>query len=69
MGTNDPQLQHTKIWSTTTIEEREPVKQFWCGLTAEERRNLVTIAKDAFLRAMKEQQKNSCSCDMCTGKR
>ncbi|KIM71687.1 hypothetical protein PILCRDRAFT_16832, partial [Piloderma croceum F 1598] len=58
-----------KIWSTSTIEERERIKEFWLGLGEEERRNLVKIEKDTVLRKMKEQQKHSCSCAVCGRKR
>ena len=58
-----------KIWSTSTIEERERIKDFWLGLGEPERRNLVKIEKDTVLRKMKEQQKHSCSCAVCGRKR
>lgn len=58
-----------KIWSTSTTEERERIKDFWLGLGEEERRNLVKIEKDTVLRKMKEQQKHSCSCAVCGRKR
>jgi hypothetical protein len=60
---------NSKIWSTSTIEERERIKEFWLGLGEEERRNLVKIEKDAVLKKMKEQQKHSCSCAVCGRKR
>ncbi|KIY52249.1 hypothetical protein FISHEDRAFT_69940 [Fistulina hepatica ATCC 64428] len=58
-----------KIWSTSTTEERERIKDFWLGLGEEERRNLVKIEKDTVLRKMKEQQRHSCSCAVCGRKR
>ena len=58
-----------KIWSTSTTEERERIKEFWLGLSEEERRNLVKIEKDTVLRKMKEQQRHSCSCAVCGRKR
>jgi hypothetical protein len=60
---------NSKIWSTSTIEERERIKEFWLGLGEEERRSLVKIEKDAVLKKMKEQQKHSCSCAVCGRKR
>ncbi|KAH0833925.1 salt tolerance down-regulator-domain-containing protein [Lanmaoa asiatica] len=60
---------NSKIWSTSTTEERERIKQFWLGLGEDERRNLVKIEKDTVLRKMKEQQKHSCSCAVCGRKR
>ena len=70
-----PHTSHTsksnnnKIWSTSTTEERERIKDFWLGLGEEERRSLVKIEKDTVLRKMKEQQKHSCSCAVCGRKR
>ena len=58
-----------KIWSTSSTEERERIKEFWLGLGEDERRNLVKIEKDTVLRKMKEQQKHSCSCAVCGRKR
>ena len=58
-----------KIWSTSTTEERERIKDFWLWLGEQERRNLVKIEKDTVLRKMKEQQKHSCSCAVCGRKR
>ncbi|KZT66787.1 hypothetical protein DAEQUDRAFT_440564 [Daedalea quercina L-15889] len=62
-------VKNNKIWSTSTTEERERIKEFWLGLGEEERRNLVKIEKDAVLKKMKEQQKHSCSCAVCGRKR
>jgi hypothetical protein len=59
----------SKIWSTSTTEERERIKDFWLGLGEEERKNLVKIEKDTVLKKMKEQQKHSCSCAVCGRKR
>jgi hypothetical protein len=64
-----PPSKGDKIWSTSTTEERERIKEFWLGLGEEERRNLVKIEKDTVLRKMKEQQKHSCSCAVCGRKR
>ncbi|CCM06449.1 uncharacterized protein FIBRA_08713 [Fibroporia radiculosa] len=64
-----PPLPISLIWSTSTTEERERIKEFWLGLGEEERRNLVKIEKEAVLKKMKEQQKHSCSCAVCGRKR
>lgn len=58
-----------KIWSTSSTEERERIKEFWLGLGEEERRGLVKVEKDTVLRKMKEQQKHSCGCAVCGRKR
>ena len=60
---------NNKIWSTSSVEERERIKEFWLGLGEEERRNLVKLEKDTVLKKMKEQQKHSCSCAVCGRKR
>ncbi|THH33340.1 hypothetical protein EUX98_g820 [Antrodiella citrinella] len=64
-----PAKSSNKIWSTSTSEERERIKEFWLGLGEEERRSLVKIEKEAVLRKMKEQQKHSCMCAVCGRKR
>ena len=61
--------KNNKIWSTSSTEERERIKEFWLGLSEEERRSLVKIEKEAVLRKMKEQQKHSCTCAVCGRKR
>lgn len=61
--------KNSKIWSTSTSEERERIKEFWLGLGEEERRNLVKIEKEAVLKKMKEQQRHSCMCAVCGRKR
>lgn len=57
------------IWNTSTQEERERIKDFWLGLSENDRKSLVKIEKDAVLKKMKEQQKHSCSCTVCGRKR
>ena len=66
---NTQSAKNNKIWSTSSTEERERIKEFWLGLGEEERRNLVKVEKEAVLRKMKEQQKHSCSCAVCGRKR
>lgn len=60
---------NNKIWSTSSSEERERIKEFWLALGEQERRNLVKVEKEAVLKKMKEQQKHSCSCAVCGRKR
>lgn len=57
------------IWDTSTQEERSRIKEFWLSLGEEDRKSLVKIEKEAVLRKMKEQQRNSCSCTLCGRKR
>ncbi|KAF2871912.1 salt tolerance down-regulator-domain-containing protein [Massariosphaeria phaeospora] len=58
-----------RIWNTSTMEERERIREFWLSLGEDERKSLVKIEKEAVLRKMKEQQKHSCSCTVCGRKR
>ena len=66
---HQPQKDTSKIWNTSTSEERERIKEFWLSLGEEERRSLVKVEKEAVLKKMKEQQKHSCSCTVCGRKR
>ncbi len=65
---NNPSINN-KIWSTSSTEERERIKEFWLALGEEERRNLVKVEKEAVLKKMKEQQRHSCACAVCGRKR
>ncbi|KAI0258149.1 salt tolerance down-regulator-domain-containing protein [Gloeopeniophorella convolvens] len=66
---NSSHNANNKIWSTSSTEERERIKEFWLGLGEEERRNLVKVEKEAVLKKMKEQQRHSCACAVCGRKR
>ncbi|KAJ7108072.1 salt tolerance down-regulator-domain-containing protein [Mycena crocata] len=68
-GANNPNANNNKIWSTSSIEQRERIRDFWLALGEDERRDLVRVEKDTVLRKMKEQQKHSCSCAVCGRKR
>jgi hypothetical protein len=58
-----------KIWSTSSTEERERIKDFWLRLGEQDRRNLVKLEKEAVLKKMKEQTRHSCACALCGFKR
>lgn len=60
---------NAKIWSTSSAEERERIKEFWLGLSVKDRQKLVQVEKETVLRKMKEQQKFLCSCAVCGRKR
>ncbi|KAK4205154.1 salt tolerance down-regulator-domain-containing protein [Triangularia verruculosa] len=62
-------MSKEKIWNTSSQEERERIKEFWLGLDEVQRKNLVKVEKDAVLKKMKEQQKQTCSCSVCGRKR
>jgi len=67
-GTGDKDGR-SKLWSSSTEQDRERIKEFWLGLSDIERRDLVKLEKEAVLKKMKEQQKHSCSCAVCGRKR
>lgn len=55
-----------KIWNTTTSEEKERIKEFWLGLSEQERRNLVRVEKEHVSKRVKEGSKIlNCSCHVC----
>lgn len=58
-----------KIWDTSNAEEKERVRQFWEGLTYEERRELVKIPKNTVMQKMRELKRTNCNCLMCGKKR
>ena len=58
-----------KIWSQSSAEDRENIRQFWHALSEAERRDLVQIEKDAVLRKLKEQHRHSCGCAVCGRKK
>lgn len=62
-------ISKEKIWNTSSQEERQRIKEFWLGLGEDERKSLVKVEKDAVLKKMKEQQKQTCSCTVCGRKR
>jgi hypothetical protein len=49
--------------------EREKIRDFWLGLSEDDRRALVKVEKEAVLRKMKEQQRHGCTCAVCGRKR
>ena len=58
--------QKKKIWNTTTAEEKERIKEFWIGLTEQERKDLVRIEKEHVHKRIKEGSKIlNCSCHVC----
>jgi Salt tolerance down-regulator len=58
--------QRQKIWNTTTAEEKERIKEFWLGLSEQERRNLVRVEKEHVSKRVKEGSKIlNCSCHVC----
>ncbi|EPQ30909.1 uncharacterized protein PFL1_01807 [Pseudozyma flocculosa PF-1] len=61
--------QPARIWSTSSIEERDRIKEFWLGLSERDRRELVKLEKETVLKKMKDQQKHGCTCAVCGRKR
>lgn len=64
-----PSIPKEKLWNNSPAETRERIKDFWLSLGEDERKSLVKVEKDAVLKKMKEQQKHSCSCNVCGRKR
>jgi len=64
--TNPSSTSSQKIWNTTTAEEKERIKEFWLGLSEQERRNLVRVEKEHVSKRVKEGSKIlNCSCHVC----
>lgn len=58
-----------KIWTQSSVQDRENIRRFWLELNEAERRDLLQIEKDAVLRKMKEQHRHSCGCAVCGRKK
>lgn len=58
-----------KVWTQSSVEDRENIRDFWLGLNESERRDLLQIEKDSVLRRMKEQHRHSCQCSVCGRKK
>jgi hypothetical protein len=58
-----------KIWTQSSAEDRENIRQFWLGLSESERRTMLRLEKNEVLRRMKEQHRNSCGCAVCGRKK
>jgi hypothetical protein len=58
-----------KIWTQSSIQDRDNIRKFWLELTELERRDLLQIEKDAVLKKMKEQHRHSCGCAVCGRKK
>jgi hypothetical protein len=67
--TNAPATSTTRVWQSSTMEERQRIRAFWFGLTAEDRRKLVRTEKDSVLKRIKDHQRHSCSCAICSRKK
>ncbi|KAJ3191769.1 Stress response protein nst1 [Irineochytrium annulatum] len=64
-----PLQQAPDIWFKSDAEEKQRIREFWLQLGETERRALVKLEKEAVLRKMKEQQKQTCACSVCGRKR
>ena len=58
-----------KIWTQSSVQDRENIRKFWLELNELERRDLLQIEKDAVLKKMKEQHRHSCGCAVCGRKK
>eukprot|EP01135_Chromosphaera_perkinsii_P009215 Nk52_evm50s1671 gene=Nk52_evmTU50s1671 len=65
------QKKKSTIWDSSEDYgvEREKIKAFWLGLREQDRRALVKLEKEAVLKKMKEQQKQTCQCSVCGRRR
>lgn len=57
------------IWFHSDAAEKQRIREFWLHLSEDDRRALVKLEKEAVLKKMKEQQRTSCSCDICGRKK
>ncbi|KKA26302.1 hypothetical protein TD95_001771 [Thielaviopsis punctulata] len=57
------------VWDIKPHEDRERIKEFWLNLDESERKSLVRLEKETVLKKMKDQQKNTCTCNVCGRKR
>ncbi|KAI8897523.1 salt tolerance down-regulator-domain-containing protein [Globomyces pollinis-pini] len=62
-------VKEDDIWEIGDESERLRIREFWIQLGEEERKALVKLEKEAVLRKMKEQQKQTCSCNVCGRRR
>ena len=65
----NPSPTPVRIWQTSTVEERERIKDFWHGLGLEERKRLIRLEKEAISKRMKDYQRHACNCAVCARKR
>ncbi|PHH52927.1 Stress response protein nst1 [Ceratocystis fimbriata CBS 114723] len=66
---HNPLARDDRVWDTKPHEDRERIKEFWLSLEEEERKSLVRLEKETVLKKMKDQQKNTCACNVCGRKR
>lgn len=58
-----------KIWTQSSVQDRENIRAFWLSLNEAERHDLLQIEKAAVLKKMKEQHRHSCGCAVCGRKK
>jgi hypothetical protein len=58
-----------KIWTQSSIQDRENIRNFWLSLSELERKDLLQIEKEAVLKKMKEQHRHACGCAVCGRKK
>lgn len=57
------------VWYKSPTDERHRIREYWLGLTEDERRKLVRLEKESVLKKMKEQGRHTCQCAVCGRKR
>lgn len=64
-----PAHEDDDIWYSGDAAERLRLRDFWAQLSEEDRKALVKLERDAVLKKVKEQQKQTCSCHVCGRRR
>lgn len=62
-------MARARTWAAQSQAEREKVRNFWRGLDAAERKDLLMIEKDWVMRRVKDGQRTGCACAICRRKR
>ena len=65
----EQEQEQNDIWDFEDETERQRIREFWVGLSQEERRALVKLEKETILKKVKEQQKLTCACAVCGRRR
>lgn len=60
---------NSDIWNEEGVDEREKIIDFWASLSEAERNRLIKLEKESVTKKMKEQQKHSCTCNICGRRR
>eukprot|EP00899_Mesostigma_viride_P009329 jgi/Mesvir1/18398/Mv14276-RA.4 len=56
-------------WEGSDGDERSELREFWVNLPGKQKRELLTVEKETFLRGLREHQPHVCSCPSCGWRR